>query len=208
MMFTLTVYGSMILFFFSIKHNINFIDLISPGILISAGTLALFMLTVTFTLMIAILYVNKESIQNSFLCLIYITPYKKVYKHKKAIMALFNLLICLWPLILIKASSVYIVFIYLIVITDIALPLSTATSHTCSISGVTNNSPIKTRTVSIKKATLFARALLFLTIPVIELIIIISLTLFLSTLFKLELISIGDGTFAITVSAAHFLLKP
>jgi hypothetical protein len=48
----------------------------------------------------------------------------------------------------------------------------------------------------------------FLTIPVIELIIIISLTLFLSTLFKLELISIGDGTFAITVSAAHFLLKP
>lgn len=77
MTFTSTVYGSMLLFFFSIKHNINFIDLISPGILISAGTLALFMLTLIFTLMIAILYVNKESIQNSFLCLIYINPCKK-----------------------------------------------------------------------------------------------------------------------------------
>lgn len=207
MTFTSTVYGSMLLFFFSIKHNINFIDLISPGILISAGTLALFMLTFIFTLMIAILYVNKESIQNSFLCLIYITPCKKVHKYKKAIMAFFNLLICLWPFILIKASSVNIVFIYLIGITGIALTLSIATSHTCSISRVTNNPPIKFRTVSIKKATLFVRALLCLTIPAIELIIILLLILFLSFLFKSELTSIGDGTFAITVAVAHFILK-
>ncbi|BEM75646.1 hypothetical protein SME36J_50690 (plasmid) [Serratia marcescens] len=207
MTFTATIYGSMLLFFFSIKHNINFVDLISPGILISAGTLALFMLTLIFTLIIAILYVNKESIQNSFFCLIYITPYRKAHKYKKTIMAFFNLLICLWPFILIKASSVNIVFIYLIVIAGIALTLSIATSHTCSISGVINNSSIKIRTASIKTATLFARALLFVTIPVIELFIILLLILFLSLLFKPELISIGDGTFAITVAVAHFLLK-
>ncbi|MDR8536425.1 MULTISPECIES: hypothetical protein [Serratia] len=205
--FTSTVYGSMLLFFFSIKHNINFIDLISPGILISAGTLALFMLTMISALIIAILYVNKESIQNSFLCLIYITPYKKAHKHKKTIMAFFNLLICMWPFILIKTSSVNTVLIYLIVIECIALTLSIATSHICSFSKVINNPPIKIRTTSIKAATLFVRALLFVIIPLIELIIILSLILFLSFLFKSELTSIDDGTFAITVAVAHFLLK-
>lgn len=130
MTLTATIYGSILLFFLSIKHNINFFDLISLGILISSGTLALFMLTLIFTLMIAILYVNKESIQNSFLCFIYIISYKKAYKYKKATMAFFNLLICLWPFTLIKASSVNIVFIYLIAIAGIALTLSIATSHT------------------------------------------------------------------------------
>ena len=207
MTFIATIYGSMILFFFSIKHNINFIDLISPGILISVGSLALFILTFISILTIAIPYINKESIQNSYLCLIYISPCKKVHKHKKAIMAIFNLLICLWPFILIKASSVNIVFIYLIVIASIALTLSIATSHKCSISGAISNSTIKIRTASIRTATLFARALLFVVIPFIELTIILPLILFLSVLFKPEFISIGDGTFAITVAATHFLLK-
>lgn len=205
--FTATVYGSMLLFFFSIKHNIKFIDLISPGILISTGTLALTMLILISTLMVAISYINKESSQNYFLFLIYLTPYRAIYKHRKTTMALFNLLICLWPFILIKASTVTITFAYLILLTSITLVLSTISSTSFFTRKTIRRPPTKFSAGRVKRSTLFGRVFCFIVTPALEVFIIIILIFCLSALFKHELILISDNTFAFTVAASHFLLK-
>ncbi|BEM75226.1 hypothetical protein SME36J_46490 [Serratia marcescens] len=205
--FTATVYGSILLLFFSIKHNVKFIDLISPGILISAGTLAITMLSFISTLMVAISYINKESSQNNFLFLIYLPPYRAIYKHRKTTMALFNCFICLWPFILIKTSAVNITLAYLILLTSITLALSTIAATSIFTRKTIRTPTIKFRVGSVKRSTLFGRVFFFIVTPVLEVIVIISLILCLSALFKHELILISDNTFAFTVAASHFLLK-
>ncbi len=200
-------YGSMLLFSFSRKYNINFIDLITSNILISIGCLAIFMIVIISIFMITILYINNITSNNSFLCFTYITPYKSIRKHKIKSMILFNLLICLWPFVLIKSESANAVFIYTILTASTILILSTIKPPFTSMRREIKSSSKKIGVLSLKRAKLIAKNLLFITLPAIDIILLFLLITYLSIIFKQELILINDLTFASVIFVFHFFLK-
>lgn len=107
--FSSMIYGAILLLSFSVSHNIDFIDLISTKLLISVGSISAIIIILIIGIILFILYIN-FGIADDFRTY-YTRPHSQGYASKAAIVTL-NILICLWPIILIKSGSFIRTLIY------------------------------------------------------------------------------------------------
>ncbi|CAI1805231.1 Uncharacterised protein [Serratia ficaria] len=196
--FSSIIYGALLLLSFSASYNIDFIDLISTKLLISIGAISAIIITFIAGMVAFLLYVNKEAGSATRTFYIYLTSQRWVYKNPKKSITILNLMVCLWPLILIKTSSILISIGYPAVVSFVWFIIFNVVSksHTHrKIPGGHN-----------KRANVLPKTWLCL-LPSIEVFIILITTAILSGVFTKEFKEASDNMFFAIMFVIHFISK-
>lgn len=193
--FSSIIYGAILLLFFSASHNIDFIDLMSTKLLISVGSISAIIIILIIGVILFILYIN-FGIANNFRKY-YTRPHAQGYASKAAIITL-NILICLWPAILIKTGNPIYTLIYPAAISFLWIKVyDSITKKHRSIEFTEQNKKLKNKAIKYSICI----------IPSLEVVIILVAAVIFSRVFNNELKDSSDYVFFAIAFVINFIGK-